>query len=707
MIKGKRAFLAKLLFRSKAYRYLRMLESKNLVIFNYHRIRSNDEFECAFDEGVYGPTESELREQLSWLKANTNIISEQELIDHVHHQRELPESSTMITFDDGYRDNADLALPILKDLKIPAIFFISTEAIENRGLGWWDNIAYLIKHTERARIWIRGHEFSLLRNKEQVIHELQEWMRTHRTIETLSLVEELAESCGVKLPEASVSSRELMSWEQIEEARASGITIGSHTHTHRVLSTLSKNEQIEEFLVSKQILETKLKTRVRSIAYPVGGHDDCHMETGGLAEQCGYELGFSFQTGFNQLDSIHPFCVRRISSEEGIPLTCAAVSLPSVFSRSRTGERSTRTLFNFSAKINDKDPVMNLKTDRPNVMRQTSLLMIILSLVLGPVASSRAYAAAGSDEAVESSAPTGVADDTDDTNTSTSNTVIAPGFKIRITCPTDSKINGSFRVGADGDVSLPYDVTVHAAGVKTKALAHQLEKTYKQYFKEEPKITVVVAQKRYSVKITGVVKSPGTYLLKEHTTLDEALAMAQVRTEDVGNGYIRIGSGKSSKWVSMADYMKGGPAHDLAAWRGGEQLLFQMDRPESDSKDAADEIASSPSARQIQVLGEVRNPGPVSFQHHADGYYYLIQRGGPTQFSDLSQVEVVRKDPQSNEHKSISVGDLKNVKDIRESDVIIVHPDRPNAFDHTLQNVGIVASILSAVVLTVFVVRNK
>jgi peptidoglycan/xylan/chitin deacetylase (PgdA/CDA1 family)/protein involved in polysaccharide export with SLBB domain len=700
MIKGKRAFLANILFKSRAYRYLRHLESKNLVIFNYHRIRSNEGFECAFDEGVYGPTECELREQLTWLKANTNIISEQQLIDHVHHRAELPQSSTMITFDDGYRDNAELAMPILKELKIPAIFFISTEAIENRGLGWWDNIAYLIKHSVRSRVWIRGHEFNLLGNKEQVIRELHDWMRTQRTEMTFNLVEEIAQVCGVKLPENTVSSRELMSWEQIEEAKASGITIGSHTHSHRVLSTLTKNEQIEEFLVSKQILEAKLKTRIRSIAYPVGGYDDCHLETGGLAEQCGYDLGFSFQTGFNELRDIRPFCVRRISSEEGIPLTAAAVSLPTVFARSRTGERSTRSLLGFTSKpnlepkVNDKEPAMTLKT---------VLWMIILSLTLGPVSRSRAYAAASSSEEV----PAAVVDDSDDAGPTNGNAVIAPGYKIRVVSSTDSKINGDYRVGTDGLVSLPYNVSARAAGQKVKSFAHQLEKSYQPYFKGAPRINVTIVQRRYSVKITGVVKSPGTYLLKDHTTLDEALAMAQVRTEDLSSGYVRLGTGKTSKWISMDDYLKGGPAHDLASWRGGENILFQLERPEGDTKEASgEEVASNPSARKIQVLGEVRNPGAVSFQPHSDGYYYLIQRGGPTQFSDLSEVEVVRKDAKSHEHTRVSLGDLKDVHDIRESDVIIVHPDRPSKFDHSLQNVGIMAAILSSIVLTIFVVRK-
>src|SRR5690606_9707029 len=147
MIHGKRAFLAGMLHATGAYRGFRHLGPKSLVILNYHRIRASDGTVSPFDEGVFGPTQEILHEHLHWLKTNSSIISEPELIDHVTKKRRLPGSAVMITFDDGYRDNADLAMPVLEDLKVPATFFISTRAIESRELGWWDAIAYAIKQS--------------------------------------------------------------------------------------------------------------------------------------------------------------------------------------------------------------------------------------------------------------------------------------------------------------------------------------------------------------------------------------------------------------------------------------------------------------------------------------------------------------------------------------------------------------------------------
>ncbi len=346
MIKGKRSLLGNFLYRSGLSHGMRSLGQKSLVIFNYHRIREQASLEHhPFDEGVFGPTAKEFRDHMKWLKGHCDMISEQDLLDHVQGKINLPRSSVMITFDDGYRDNLEIALPILNEFNIPAIFFIPTQAIEEREVGWWDKIAYVLKKSEKKNFVLRDRPFDLQLGKKHAIRELQEWMRTHSAKSTVSLLKELSEACGVDLPTSFHCDSEIMTWDQIREAQKKGITIGSHTHSHRVLSTLTLAEQFEEFHVSKKILEAKLKTPVRSVAYPVGGHDDWHLETGEIAERCGYQLGFSFQTGANRLHRVNRLEIARVPAEDTIPMTCAAVSFPSVFARSRTGERPTRSLF--------------------------------------------------------------------------------------------------------------------------------------------------------------------------------------------------------------------------------------------------------------------------------------------------------------------------------------------------------------------------
>jgi peptidoglycan/xylan/chitin deacetylase (PgdA/CDA1 family) len=79
-----------------------------------------------FDENLFGPDIKRFRQEMEWIKKETKILSEDDLIDIIYHNKKFNQMCSMVTFDDGYRDNYDLAFPILKELKIPAMFFIPT-----------------------------------------------------------------------------------------------------------------------------------------------------------------------------------------------------------------------------------------------------------------------------------------------------------------------------------------------------------------------------------------------------------------------------------------------------------------------------------------------------------------------------------------------------------------------------------------------------
>ena len=57
----------------------------------------------------------------------------------------------LVTFDDGYRDNLDVAAPILVRLGVPAACFVPSATLDAPRLPWWDHVAYVVKHT-RARM---------------------------------------------------------------------------------------------------------------------------------------------------------------------------------------------------------------------------------------------------------------------------------------------------------------------------------------------------------------------------------------------------------------------------------------------------------------------------------------------------------------------------------------------------------------------------
>jgi peptidoglycan/xylan/chitin deacetylase (PgdA/CDA1 family) len=117
------------------------------------------------------------------------------------------------------------------------------------------------------------------------------------------------------MPESAKESL-FMTWDEARKMHADGMDIGSHSHTHRILSHLSLSEQDMELRNSKAILERELGETVPSIAYPVGAHDSFTPDTERLANDAGYRVAFSFINGINRTGSMPRFALRRIAVDE-------------------------------------------------------------------------------------------------------------------------------------------------------------------------------------------------------------------------------------------------------------------------------------------------------------------------------------------------------------------------------------------------------
>jgi peptidoglycan/xylan/chitin deacetylase (PgdA/CDA1 family) len=338
----KKQYLATFLYRSGALPWITSLTAKTITVFGYHRIRENaaPAGGYPYDEEVYGPTQSQFESQLQWLKQNFSVVSEDELLMAIR-QRVIRDRLAVVTFDDGYRDNYELAYPVLRAHTAPAIFFVCPGLIDARALGWWDLIAYLVKKTKKHAISLGRDVFDLQKNKTAAaITELTTRMKSRPHDETAELVARLSEACDVALPDREQQSRELMTWAQLREVSRGGVAIGSHTHTHRVLGTLREEDQRWELHESKARLEAQLNWQVRTIAYPAGSRNHFTQTTMRLARECGYEGGFSYHSGVNAARRIDPFDIARIApaaDEFGAMFSCGA-AIPKVFAHIYTPE---------------------------------------------------------------------------------------------------------------------------------------------------------------------------------------------------------------------------------------------------------------------------------------------------------------------------------------------------------------------------------
>ncbi len=148
-IPNKREFLARAFGRLGILSLLERTIARRrpgLVVLTYHRIAEPSA--DLFYAPVISATPESFRAQVEWLHNRVRLLTLDELVDQVKSDSPWREPAMLITFDDGYRDNFELAVPILRQRNIPATFFIPTAFLDAPRLPWWDHVAYAIKRAQ-------------------------------------------------------------------------------------------------------------------------------------------------------------------------------------------------------------------------------------------------------------------------------------------------------------------------------------------------------------------------------------------------------------------------------------------------------------------------------------------------------------------------------------------------------------------------------
>ncbi|HZU81496.1 MAG TPA: polysaccharide deacetylase family protein, partial [Polyangiaceae bacterium] len=235
----------------------------------------------------------------------------------------LPNDPVLVTFDDGYRDNHDVARPILERHGVRATFFVATDYVDRRRLYWWDRIALVVKRSSRDALEIDYPARVRLpldgaAARREAVRRLQRIVKDCVGLDLERFLDGLEQGAGVSLAAEEVRrlvDDTIMTWEHVVALRRAGMDVQSHTQTHRVLQTLEPSELAGELRGSRDLLERVLGEPVRAISYPVGRSLKAAPVVRRAVADAGYELGFSNGTGVDRLRRFDPFDARRVSMD--------------------------------------------------------------------------------------------------------------------------------------------------------------------------------------------------------------------------------------------------------------------------------------------------------------------------------------------------------------------------------------------------------
>ena len=306
---------------------LRLLESiprrPQLLVVNYHLI--GDRVSTQFDPEVFSIDQQGLSDQIEFLKRGYDVVHPRDAVDIIHGRVKPSGVSILLTFDDGYLDNLELAVPVLKSHGVTAAFFLVTGYLDDpHQITWWDEAGWLTRKCIGRRLTIsQPQPWSVdvtPANVVEVIHELLWRLRCSGTDDTVVFAE-LRRSAGVDKTESGAGTRLLMSWDDARQLAAEGMVIGAHTHTQAILAKLDESRQREELVTCRRLLRDKLGIDAKLFAYPVGTQGAFTTATKRIAEEAGFEVALSFYGGTNTAGAIDRFDVRRVAFPAYAPLS--------------------------------------------------------------------------------------------------------------------------------------------------------------------------------------------------------------------------------------------------------------------------------------------------------------------------------------------------------------------------------------------------
>lgn len=302
--------------QSALVRWPSLLWKHGLTVLCYHRIAdAGDPATGGFPANISASPQGFLQ-QLEIVTRHYRPVSVAEVARWLRSEAELPPRALLITFDDGYRDIATTAWPLLKSHGVPAIVFLSTEHIGSKRPYLCDWVHHCFASSTLARATVPLLGAVNIENATQRRAAAERWMECAKRLPhaaCASLRDELANSLGLFADSEALTSL-CLDWNEVRSLAEEGLEFGAHTRTHAILSRLGDAEIEQEVSGSFDDLHERLGAKPLAFAYPNGARGDFSERDEAAVRNAGFALAFSTCGGPQLLAGVrrHPYRIRRI-----------------------------------------------------------------------------------------------------------------------------------------------------------------------------------------------------------------------------------------------------------------------------------------------------------------------------------------------------------------------------------------------------------
>lgn len=255
------------------------IKKNNFLIFLFHGVIKKNLFSVRNYNNKH-ILEKKFIKILSFLKKNGNALSIDELCNRIRNNIDLPKNTYLITFDDGFENNYSIAAPILKHFKIPAIFYFSSDFVENNSVSWIDKIEYCLEKTSKGTLslpWSKKKFFFNNRKKKiQILENIRRHVKNDFSINITELINSIFFQCNMKVPNKLYSNIDKkINWKKVNKLNEHHLfTIGGHSHEHLSFGSLTKKQIDFQIIQSFKLFKKNTRLNLKHYSYPEGQKKD-------------------------------------------------------------------------------------------------------------------------------------------------------------------------------------------------------------------------------------------------------------------------------------------------------------------------------------------------------------------------------------------------------------------------------------------------
>jgi len=248
---------------------------RRLTILLYHGVTDQKNSGIRNYQGKH-LAEEEFYHQMDFVNKFCSPLSIDDWVNIQNRPKEIPDFPTIISFDDGFKNNLEIAAPILDNFSIPSIFYISSGMIDSHEMFWVDKIEDCIESSAKNNITIyldSPEKFSLdsFENKIKALLQIKSFCKLASNSTKNAIIDELSEQTDVIPSKDNQKNYQTLSWNDLKILNKNVLfTIGGHTHSHSIMSSLEDDELNKEISQCMESIALNLTMQVKHFSYPEG-----------------------------------------------------------------------------------------------------------------------------------------------------------------------------------------------------------------------------------------------------------------------------------------------------------------------------------------------------------------------------------------------------------------------------------------------------